>query len=78
MKIAKPIGVINKVKDFILVHARRQLYCTLILPYLQYCNIVWGNCYSTNLDKIFKLQKRAVRIIANAGFADHTRQTYFP
>ena len=47
-----------------------------MLPYLQYCNIVWANTYPTNLDKILKLQKRVVRIIANVGYRDHTRPLF--
>ena len=42
--------IINKTKSFISVNARRSLYCTLVLPYIQYCNIVWAKSYTTNLD----------------------------
>ena len=37
-------------------------------PYLSYCNIVWGNAYSTYLSKLLRLQKRAVRIVENTDF----------
>ena len=63
LKMSKSIGVINKTKSFISVNARRSLYCTLVLPYIQYCNIVWAKSYTTNLEKILKLQKRVIRII---------------
>ena len=39
------------------------IYQSLILPYLQYCAIVWANCSSTKLNSILILQKRAVRAI---------------
>ena len=36
------------------------IYNTLILPYINYCNIVWGNCHKTKLNHILLLQKKAV------------------
>ena len=42
LKMAKSIGIINKVKHFITSPTRRILYCSLVLPYIQYCNIVWA------------------------------------
>ena len=76
LKMAKSIGIINKVKHFITSPTRRTLYCSLVLPYIQYCNIVWAKTYPTNLDKIMKLQKRVVRIIANAGYRDPTEPLF--
>ena len=38
------------------------LYKYLILPYINYCNIVWTGTESTKLDAIYKLQKKALRI----------------
>ena len=76
MKMAKSIGLINKIKSYVSVSTRRTLYCSLVLPYIQYCNIVWANCYHTYLDRILKLQKRAVRIIAGADFRDHTKPLF--
>ena len=34
------------------------LYHTLILPYLEYGNIVWGNGNSIYLQQLFQKQKR--------------------
>lgn len=77
LKISKSIGVINKIKFFIPIHIRISLYNTLILPYLQYCNIVWAKTYPTNLDKLYKLQKRIIRIISNSGYRDHTLPLFY-
>ena len=54
LKTSKSIGAINKIKSLISATARRTLYCSLVLPYIQYCNIIWANTYSINLEKIFK------------------------
>ena len=47
-------------------------YCTLILPYLNYCSENWGNTYESNLNKLFLKQKRVIRIINKATFYAHT------
>ena len=43
----------------------------MILPYINYCNIVWAANYPTNLEKLIILQKRIVRIITGSGRIDH-------
>ena len=48
------------------------LYCILMLPYYQYCNIVWASDYPTNLHKLYILQKRAIRITSQVKWRDHT------
>ena len=38
-------------------------YNTLILPYISYCAVVSGGSYAGRLNKLVKLQKRALKII---------------
>ena len=33
-----------------------------------YCNVSWGNTYSSHLQKLFTLQKRAIRLISNSHY----------
>ena len=40
------------------------LYNTLVLPFLSYCIHVWGKAAEIHSNKIFILQKKAVRLIA--------------
>ena len=70
--VSKIIGVLYKIKYFVPDHVLKSLYNTLILPHLNYCNIVWGNTYPTRLQKLFLLQKKAVRIITNSSHLTHT------
>ena len=60
--VSKSIGVLNKIRYVLPVSVLSILYCTLILPYYQYCNIVWASDYPTNLHKLYMLQKQAIRI----------------
>ena len=52
-------------------HTLLSLYNTLLLPYLNYGNIVRGNCCKTKLDSILLLQKKAVRICSHSSFLEH-------
>ena len=71
-KVSKSIDVLNKIRYVLPVSVLSILYCTLILPYYQYCNIVWASDYPTNLYKLYMLQKRAIRITSQVKWRDHT------
>ena len=71
-KVSKSIGIIYRIKNLVPRFVLRMLYCTLVLPYLTYCNVIWANTYKTNIQKIIVLQKKIIRIISGAQFLDHT------
>ena len=48
----------------------------MVLPYLNYCCIVWGANYFERLERLLKLQKRMIHIIIGLKKSDHTFQ-YF-
>ena len=64
-KISKTCGILNKLKNRLPRHVLAIIYQSLILPYLQYCAIVWANCSSYMLDSVYIVQKRAIRIICD-------------
>ena len=49
------------------------LYYSLVYPYMQYCILVWGSTYPSNLTRIVLLQKRLIRIIYKASYDAHTQ-----
>ena len=53
-----------------------QLYCTLVLPYLNYGLLVWGNGNKDLLNKVFRLQKRALRVISNSAYLCPTKPLF--
>ena len=71
-KISKSIAIIYKASKILNTNSLYTLYCTLILPYLNYCIENWGNTHESNISKIFLKQKRVIRIICRANFYDHT------
>ena len=58
----------NKLKYVFPQSALILLYYSLILPHINYCILAWG----TNTKRVFKIQKRAVRIITRSHYLSHT------
>jgi hypothetical protein len=71
-KISKSIGIIYKASFCLPLESLRTLYYSIIYPYLQYCVIVWGLTYPTNIRRIELLQKRIIRILNKSAFDAHT------
>jgi len=75
-KCSRSIGVLNKVKSFLPKRSLHQLYCSLVLPYINYGILLWGNASKECLNKVFRLQKRALRIISNSHFLCSTKPLF--
>ena len=63
IKISRTIGLISKLRHFVPKHTLINIYRSLVAPYLTYGLIVWGQACKSYLDKLLKLQKRALRFI---------------
>ena len=74
--ISRNIGVMNKLKYCIPSRILHTLYCSLILPYLSYGIIIWGDTCKTYLSKLEKLQKWAIRTISKAHYRSHTQPLF--
>lgn len=66
-KIAKTLGIMKKLKNFLPSSALRNIYNSLVAPHLNYGIIIWGGN-----NKLFTLQKKAVRIICKSRYNAHT------
>ena len=76
-KISKSIGIIYRSSFYLFKSALRILYFALVYPYFQYCITVWRSTYSTNLNRIVVLQKRALQIIDKQDFGVHTSPIFY-
>ena len=56
-KIARNIGILNRNKNILKSNTLYSLYCTLILPYFQYCCTIWENNYKCRIEKLQKTAK---------------------
>ena len=71
-KIAKSTGIFIKSRQFFLSNTLCTLYNSLILPYLQYCSVIWASTYFSHLQPLFRLQKKALRIMTHSPPRAHT------
>ena len=62
--ISRNIGMLTKIKHYVLGYILYSLYCTPVLPYINCGILIWGITWKTYLDKIFKWQKWAIRTIS--------------
>ena len=62
-KGARGLGVIIKARKVLRNESLKNLCYSFIYPYLIYWNQVWGSACKTNIEPLFILQKKALRII---------------
>ena len=70
--ISKTIGIKNKLKYELPENPLLTIYNSLILPHLNYCILAWG--YDSK--RIYKLQKKAIRIISKSKFYSHSHPIF--
>ena len=65
-KLLQRIAILSRARKYIPAKYRLLLYNASIKPLFTYCCTVWSNCSQTNLDELFKLQKRCARLILDS------------
>ena len=74
LKVSKAIGIINHLKSIYPQRVLLTLYNCLIISHTLYGILLWGK--SDNVDKIAKLQKRAIRTISFSRPIAHTEPLF--
>ena len=74
--VSRNIGILYKLKKLISEKSLLILYNSLVLSHINYCNIVWGNCSVTKINSLLLLQKRALRIVTNSHYLEHTEPLF--
>ena len=67
-KISRTLGTLNRLKRLLPQYILKLLYNSLVMPHLQYAILCWGFKHG----RLFKLQKRAMRIITCSKYNAHT------
>ena len=62
------VGVIKRAKTYLPQSSLKLLYNSLVLPHFDYCSPVWSNRYQSHTTQLFKVQKRAARLIMNQSY----------
>src|SRR5690606_7940924 len=70
--IAFKLSVIRRAKTMLPLKVKIKLYYAHIHSPLNYCLLVWGNASQSNMNKLFILQKSALRMIYNIPHNGHT------
>ena len=69
-KVSRTVGVLNTFPSSILI----TLYNSIVLPHFNYCLVVWGS--STNVTKLYTLQKKFLRIAKCSSSLAHTEPIF--
>ena len=59
VKVSKTAGIIAKARHYLKHKNLKELYNTMVYPYLTYCNINWASTYPTMLRSIYIEQKKS-------------------
>ena len=62
-KISSNVWLLSRIKQYLSLNHRIQFYKAYIQPHIDYCNIIWGGTCQSNLNRLFRLQKRACKVI---------------
>ena len=55
---------------------RYQLYCSMVLCYLNYGILLWGNSCKEYLSKVLRLQNRAFRSVSNSSYLSASKPLF--
>ena len=75
-KISKSSSIIRYLRYSFPKAILKTLYMSLVLPYISYCNIIWGSAFKTVLKPIVILQKKSIRTITKSNFLEHTKPLF--
>lgn len=73
-KLSSIIFLLRRLKNILCFSTLRNCYFSLFHSHINYAILLWGG--SSHAIKIFRLQKRAVRLIDNAGWRDHCQPIF--
>ena len=71
-KNSKSIAILRMARSVFPLNILKMIYMSLIYSHINYCILIWGSAEKGIIEPLFKLQKKAIRIITNSRFLDHT------
>ena len=75
-KISKINSILYLTRNYICQKSLKQIYYSLVYPYLTYCNIICSSTYKNCLNPLILSQKRIIRTITFSRRYDHTDQLF--
>ena len=74
--IVKFTGLISKLRHFTNLNTIKLTYYALIYPYLTYGNLAWSNTYPSKIEKLFRIQKKIIRLMKFKSYTEHTKPLF--
>jgi hypothetical protein len=71
-KLSRALYMLSRVRNILPAKALKSIYYALFHSHLLYCPTVIACTSNANIEKIVKMQKKAIRIISNATYNAHT------
>jgi len=75
-KISTSLFFIRAAKNYLTEKALKLLYFSFVHSHIIYAVQVWSSCPAGQVDQIYKLQKKAVRLISNSRYNAHTQPIF--
>lgn len=75
-KLARITGVVGRLRYMLSTKTKLLVYNSLFYSHVNYCQLVWGTTTFSNTQKIFRMQKRYLRHVYNAGYNATTAEFF--
>ena len=62
-KMSRYVGIMYKIKRYLPLQARLNIYHSFVQSHINYCALVWGFSAKSNIDTLFTKQKKGIRAI---------------
>lgn len=73
-KLCSNIYLLNTLSNVVSTNVLKSAYFALVHSLISYAIVAWG--HATSNDRIFRLQRRSIRIISRLGFRDDCRSAF--
>jgi hypothetical protein len=75
-KLSRTLYFLRSSKNFLTPKAMKAVYFSLFHSNLIYCIQIWSCTTGNNLNPIFTLQKKAIRLISNSNYNAHSEPIF--
>ena len=75
-KLSRTFGILSKIRNLLPISALCKIYNSLVYPHLTYGLVFWGRASSTNLNRIWIIQKKILRVVSKVDRYAHTHPIF--
>ena len=73
--ISRSISLLKRDRQFVPQETLLTMYNSFVLPHFSYYSTIWHDGNNTNMDKLYKLQKRAARVLTGSQYDERSTET---